>query len=68
MDTKQPEQTAAFLLAMGRVREARDTEALRDSMADLREDLRAGKITSREARAITKAANKILQRVKQQVA
>jgi hypothetical protein len=46
------------------VREARDTEALRDSMADLREDLRAGKITNKEARAITKEANKILQQVR----
>jgi polyribonucleotide nucleotidyltransferase len=41
-----------------------NTEELRDSIAQVREDLMAGKITNKEARARIKEANKVLQQVR----
>jgi hypothetical protein len=40
--------------------EARDGEELRDMLFDALDDLRAGRITSDEAKAVSTAANKVL--------
>jgi len=44
--------------------EARDGDELRDMLFDVLDDLRAGRITAQEAKAVSTAANKVLCRAR----